>query len=104
MKTYSGLFLACFLLICLGIACERNQDVPWSEALPEIPASYGELEAVTSVSEYPGWFQMWFEDDEGTIRIVRVHLFDNVLLDDVKTIERTGAAVKEVEEVVEDEG
>ncbi|MDH3892443.1 MAG: hypothetical protein OEV49_15350 [candidate division Zixibacteria bacterium] len=101
MKKFSGLFLACLLLICLGIACEKNQDVPWAEALPEIPASYGELEAVTSVPEYPGWLQLWFQDDAGTIRIVRVHLFDNVLLDDVKTIERTGSVV---EEVVEDEG
>ncbi len=100
MKKYSGLFLACFLLICFGIACERDQDVEFSEALPEIPASYGSLEAVTTVPEYPGWFQMWFEDDEGTIRIVRVHLFDNVLLTEIKTIERTQPVV---EEVVEDE-
>lgn len=106
MKRYLGLILACFLLICVSFACEQKYD-PWdnqvafSEALPEIPASYGDLEAVTTVPEYPGWFQMWFEDDAGTIRIVRVQIFRNEMPTDIKVIERSQPVV---EEVVEDEG
>jgi len=105
MKRYLGLILACFLIICFNFACEKKYD-PWdqqvafSEALPEIPASYGDLEAVTTVPQYPGWFQMWFEDDAGTIRIVRVQIFHNQMPTDIKVIERTQPAVKEV---VEDE-
>ncbi len=106
MKKYLGLILVCFLLICFSFACEQKYD-PWdyevafSEALPEIPASYGDLKAVTTAQDYPGWFQMWFEDDAGTIRIVRVQIFSNKMLPDIKVIERTQPVV---EEVVEDEG
>jgi hypothetical protein len=104
MKRYAGLILACFLVICFSFACERSpgdQEVAFSEALPEIPASYGSLEAVTTTEGFPGWFQMWFEDDAGTIRIVRVQIFANLMPTDIKTIKRTQPVV---EEVVEDEG
>jgi hypothetical protein len=106
MKRFPSLILACFLLICLGFACEKTRDprvdeVAFSEALPEIPASYGDLKAVTSVPQYRGWFQMWFEDDVGTIRIVRVEIFKNQMPGDIKVIKRT---LPEVEEVLEDEG
>ena len=106
MKSYPGLILACLLLIGLSLACERTQsvydnEVNFSEALPKIPASYGSLEAITTVPQYPGWFQLWFEDDIGTIRIVRVQIFSNEMPPEVKTIERTQPMV---EEVVEDEG
>jgi hypothetical protein len=107
MKRHAGLILACLLLICcFGVACEKQTDlweseVAFSEPLPEIPAEYGELEAVTTIPEYPGWFQMWFEDDAGTIRIVRVQLFNNQMPTEVKVIPRTQPVV---EEGTEDEG
>lgn len=106
MKRYLGPVLACLLIICLSSACERkydpwNPDVAFSEALPDIPASYGELEAVTTVPQYPGWFQMWFQDEAGTIRIVRVQIFTNQMPAEIKVINRSGAAPKEV---TEDEG
>ena len=49
----------------------------------------------------PGWFQMWFEDDAGTIRIVRVQIFHNKMPTDTKVIERTHPVE---EEVTKDEG
>ena len=106
MKRYLGLILACFLLICISFACEqkyapRDDEISFSATLPKIPASYGDLEAVTTVSQYPGWFQLWFVDDVGTIRIVRVQIFSNKMPTDIKVIERTQPVA---EEVVEDEG
>jgi len=101
MKRYFGLYLACLCLICFGLACEKEQDVKFSEPFPEIPASYGSLVAVTGIPEYSGWSQLWFEDDEGTIRILRIQISKNKLLPDIKTIERTRPVVKE--EVVKDE-
>jgi len=106
MKSIPCLILACILLISLSIACEKKydpkiHDVAFSEVLPDIPASYGELKAVTTVPMYPGWFQMWFEDNSGTIRIMRVQIFNNQMLTDIKVIKRIQPLV---EEVVEDEG
>lgn len=107
MKKYLGLILATFLIVGINLACEKNYN-PWeddlvafSEPLPDIPASYGNLKAVTSITQYPGWFQMWFEDDAGTIRIVRVQIFHNKMATDIKVIERTQPVV---EEVTKDEG
>ena len=107
MKRYLGLILASLLFICINFACEKKHN-PWeddlvafSEPLPGIPASYGNLKAVTTISQYPGWFQMWFEDDAGTIRIVRVQIFHNKMPTDTKVIERTHPVE---EEVTKDEG
>ncbi len=106
MKKLSGLILVCALLTCLGMGCERTtlpaEDTSAiTSALSTIPAEYGELEAVTSLADYPGWFQLWFEDEAGTIRIVRVQIIENLIHNQVKTIERTGMVA---EEVTEDEG
>ena len=106
MKRFTGLILACGLLACVGLGCERikapTEDISGiASVLTSIPADYGELEAVTSLAEYPGWFQLWFEDEAGTIRIVRVKLFENLMHNQVKTIERSGMVA---EEVNEDEG
>jgi len=101
MKRFYGLYLACLCLIGCGLACEKQQDVSFSEPFPKIEASYGELVAVTAIDQYPDWNQLWFEDEEGTIRILRVQLSQNKLLPQVKTIERTGQMAKE--EVMEDE-
>ena len=107
MKRYVGPILAILLLTCVCISCEKletpaAEEVAFSEAFPEIPAAYGSLEAVTTMPEYPGWFQLWFEDDAGTIRIVRVQLFENKMHSEIKTIMRSHPM--EEEEVVEDEG
>ena len=107
MKRFTGLILACALLTAwVGLGCEPMEppgaDVSQiASQLSTIPAEYGELEAVTTVAEYPGWFQLWFEDESGTIRVVRVQLFENLMHNQVKTIERSGAVA---EEVSEDEG
>ena len=63
----------------------RTLGVPWgmrivSLHLPQydptdlkgIPAEYGSLISVTTHAAYPGWAQLWFEDDQKTIRLVRI--------------------------------
>ena len=85
--------LLAVLVVGFGISCEK---IPTEIASPELtvalsdlPASYGKLISVTSAPEYPGWFQLWFTDDAGTIRIVRVHMAKNLMHKQVKTINRT---------------
>jgi hypothetical protein len=92
MRKFSALVVVCILLVGFGVSCEKKSGA-WSsddQTVPigDIPLSYGSLEAVTSVPEYPGWCQMWFEDSVGTIRVVRVHMAQNLMHKKIKTIAR----------------
>jgi len=97
MRNLFVMVLVCVLLVGFGVSCEKtateaSANPELAVPLTEIPASYGSLEAVTAVSEYPGWFQLWFQDEAGTIRIVRVQMAQNLMHKQVKTINRTPGA------------
>ena len=54
-----------------------------------IPAEFGSLIAVTTTAAAsPGWAQLWFQDDEKTIRMVRVKYTENRIAEDVIIIPR----------------
>ncbi len=85
--------LLAVLVVGFGLSCEKisteTASPDLTTPLSDLPASYGKLVSVTSAPEYPGWFQLWFTDDTGTIRIVRVHMANNLMHKQVKTINRT---------------
>lgn len=112
MKKFIGLTLACVLLVCFGLSCEkidtsREAVSPVVSSVSEIPASYGSLVSVTVMQEYPGWFQLWFQDNAGTVRMVRIQALKNLMANEVKTYPRSqsaGEATRTEEEVTTDEG
>ena len=53
-----------------------------------IPGDYGELVDVTTHSAYEGWAQLWFEDEEKTIRMVRIQFHENRVHENVLVIPR----------------
>lgn len=73
-------FLLVSLVFC-GLSCTRlDQETAIgtrflaSEELPgdgSIPAHYGDLVSVSSLNEYPNTVQLWFQDEEGTLRMVQ---------------------------------
>ena len=76
-------------------ACERF-DTPAPGALVTIelsdlsgiPEDYGELVGIITHADYAGWAQLWFEDQDKTIRVVRVYTPANRMLTDVLVIPR----------------
>lgn len=56
--------------------------------LSAIPLSFGELEAVTAHSQYEGWAQLWFVDEQQTVRMVRVEFHTNRIHENVLVIPR----------------
>jgi hypothetical protein len=85
--------LICVLLFGFAVSCEKltvEQTAGMDQTAPlsELPASYGQLVSVTTSTAYPGWFQLWFEDNAGVIRIVRVQMAQNVMHKQVKIINR----------------
>ena len=73
------------LMVCLSCESLDNNSKKQSgsltevkmKTLSEIPKEYGELKAVTTHAAYEGWSQLWFIDEEKTIRMVRVQFHEN---------------------------
>jgi hypothetical protein len=79
--------------IFFALSCERTTPVTGVDEdsftdLQNIPIEYGDLVAVTSMAEYPNWVQLWFQDGDGVIRMVRIQFISNVMHKDVKIIAR----------------
>jgi len=55
-----------------------------------IPREFGRIFGASTSETYPGWGQLYFEDDEGTIRVVFVSFTDRALEPKVLTIPRGG--------------
>ena len=85
---------------CVAFSCQRTVpalDRNIVTELKDIPLEYGSLISVTTMAEYPGWFQLWFQADDGTINIVRMQFAASMMHRDVRTIPRSRTAI-EVEE------
>lgn len=82
-----GIFLIIVILIFLSLSCAKiEQPVAPGEgglvfiALPSpdsIPLEYGNLISVSSVAGYPYWVQLWFQDENGTLRLVPYGIHKN---------------------------
>lgn len=87
------MLLACGAVLLLGLAsCARistDEDASRFTALQSLPLEYGQLKSVTSTEQYPGWAQLWFQDDAGTIRMVRINWATDQMLTKTLTITRS---------------
>jgi len=82
---------AVILMVAIGLSCERTStefNMSVLSDLKSIPMEYGTLISVTTMTEYPNWVQMWFQDSQGVIRMVRVQVLANLMHTDVKVITR----------------
>ena len=94
-KTYF-LFLLLFSFYLI-ISCESKvKDLPEPGKLEKIqltdlsgiPLEYGKLINVTTHAAYEGWSQLWFEDENQIIRMVRVQFHYNRIHEMVLVIPR----------------
>ena len=95
MKKMLLMSLALFLMISPLLSCTRVQEPAQGaletvelKSLNAIPMEYGSLVGVTANPEYSHWAQLWFEDDDKTIRVVSVGFFDRQILEKVTLIPR----------------
>ncbi len=98
MKKSLFMFFMIVLTVFLLIACSRVQKEPVYtkgelrtvklKELDGIPREYGSLVGVTANPVYHRWAQLWFQDDNGTVRVVTVGFFDQTMLEDVTVIPR----------------
>ena len=90
----------CVLAMAAGLGgCSRlsQDDVPAEAALSfaaltsndAIPASYGKLVSVTTDDIFPGWSQLWFAKEDGTITTVFVKYINGTLRQKALVIPRS---------------
>ena len=95
------LFVPLLILLTLLLAsCERTQvpEQPVSEidsGLRAIPIEYGELVSVTTTPEFRNWYQLWFRAEDGTIRMLRYRVTDNIIHKSIEEIPRSQPRVTE---------
>ena len=92
------IFLLLVILFLLTISCEKtDQSVPAPKGglvkigiddVSGIPKTFGKLVSVTTHAMYDGWAQLWFEDENQTIRMVRVQFIENRVHEKVLIIPR----------------
>ena len=89
--------LLIFMLVFILCYCQRIEQTyavkgdlesVLLEDVSGIPAEYGTLISVTTHAQYPAWSQLWFVDDNNTIRMVRVQFHDNNINKSVLVIPR----------------
>jgi hypothetical protein len=86
------LFGFALILCLLALTCQRIAPPPNPSgfvAFNNIPASYGNLISVTtSPTKNELYVQLWFQDNVGTIRIVKVNFNENLMSTDVGIVTR----------------
>ena len=92
------LFLLFVVFISPIVSCTRLPEAPdqakgtlRTEKLPaldSVPLAWGNLSAVTTSPEHPKWFQLWFQDESGNIRMVAFKLENRTLSSNAVSIPR----------------
>jgi hypothetical protein len=85
-KTLGTLLVA--TLVCCFASCRKLEPPAAATGVPtqslrgtsSIPAAWGRLVSVTTESTYPDLMQLWFQDDNGNVRMVAFRLRTGELL------------------------
>ena len=95
MKRQCVIILILLLSVSVFTSCARVQEPVKGElktvelkTFDAIPKDYGSLISVTANPEFSQWAQLWFEDDDGIIRVVSVGFFDQKIMKSVTEIPR----------------
>jgi hypothetical protein len=57
-------------------------------ALDSIPSEWGKLVSVSTTPIYAGWFQLWFQDENGKVRMVAFDIQNRALKPDAIVVPR----------------
>ena len=89
--------LLIFMMVFILCSCQRIEQryavkgelkSVLLENVNGIPVEYGTLISVTTHAQYPGWSQLWFVDENNTIRMVRVQSLESLINESVLVIPR----------------
>ncbi len=84
--------------VVLSMSCSKT---PWSRPVVEgsvkmeivkcgnaIPAAWGDVISVSSVGQYEGWVQVWFQDEAGDLYMIPYHVPSNTFHNNYRHLRR----------------
>ena len=81
-----------FLYSCTKIKPQRPEEGSFTleqlGKLDSIPSTWGKLVAVSNEPDFPNWVQLWFQEEDGKIRMVAYMIGTNQLADTAVLIPR----------------
>ena len=92
MLRQTSKLIAVLMLILVPLACARlpgpieSDELAVAPGVKPVPAAWGNLISVTDKGEF--WYQLWFQDDQGAVRMVRYDRRNRSLLPEVELIPR----------------
>ena len=92
MFRQTGKSIAVLMLILVPLACARlpgpieSDELKVVPGVQPVPAAWGNLISVTDNGEFR--FQLWFQDEQGTVRMVRYDRRNRSLLPEVELFPR----------------
>jgi len=94
LNTVTVLVLVAIAAGCTRLPQESRPGMPGSvsaetlNSFQTIPAEWGTLAGVGDVSNTPNMTRLWFEGEDGTVRLILYNSFNSRLLDSVAVIRR----------------
>ncbi len=92
MLRRTGKSIAVLMLILVPMSCARlpgpieSDELEVLPGVKPVPAAWGNLISVTDKGEFR--FQLWFQDDQGAVRMVRYDFRNRSLVPEVVLIPR----------------
>jgi len=77
IAVFAVLLMSCAKLSESPPSIEGGLKMETAECGGSIPAAWGDMVSVSSVSRYPGWLQVWFQDKDGTIYMIPYQVDSN---------------------------
>jgi len=77
MMVITFLLVSCAKLPESQPSIEGKLKMEIAECGDVIPLEWGNLVSVSSVTYYPGWVQMWFQDRDGNIHMIPYQIQSN---------------------------
>jgi hypothetical protein len=93
-----GICVIAVVLIVLPLSCAKIEERKplverqmTTEKLPDmktIPSKWGRLISVITVDSNPRWVQLWFQDEDGNVRMLLYYFKEHVLSPEARLIPR----------------
>jgi len=77
MMLLTAYLMSCAKLPESQIKIEGNVKMEIAKLGDSIPMTWGSMISVSSVSQFPGWVQVWFQDNNGNVYMIPYHVESN---------------------------
>ncbi len=87
------ILVAVFLVSCkklpeTEVRTEGRSSMEMKNLEGTIPLNWGNVTSVSSIDQFPGWVQLWFQDKDGNVYMIPYHVESNVFHEKYRILKR----------------